>query len=126
MVIVVRQFGFGLLRFCGVCAGYREKNLETGDAARAMSEASESDSAAVFLHDAFAYPKAEAGALGGFGAEEWLEKALGIFRYYPDSGSENGYGSAATLLHQISGFSCVHTQNPAGRHSLNRVADRVQ
>src|SRR5260370_20204958 len=104
MVIVVCQFGFALLRFCGVCAGDWEKNLETGNAARGISETSEGDSAAVFLHDSFADPKAEAGALGGFGAEERLEKALGIFRSYPDSGIENGYSSAATMLQPISGF----------------------
>ena len=91
MVIVVCQLGFGLLRSCGVRAGDRQKNFETRDAARGISETSEGDSAAVFLHDASADPKTEAGALGGFSAEEWLEKALGIFRSYSDPSIENGY-----------------------------------
>jgi hypothetical protein len=48
------------------------------------------ETAVIFLHDSLADPESQAGALGGFGAEEGLEQSLRIFGADADPGIENG------------------------------------
>ena len=45
-----------------------------------IGTAADAEAALMLLHNALAYPQAQAGAFGVFGSEEWLEDLRHVFR----------------------------------------------
>src|ERR1700733_14009695 len=100
----VRRRGFLIFgRFRGGGFARRQKDAETGAGTRAGAEAAEVDAAFVLLHDAFADPEAEAGALGRLRSEKGLEEVPGVFGADAAAGIDDGNDDAATLGFEIEG-----------------------
>ena len=81
-----QRFGGGIYALSSSQISMRQEDAEARDVIAGPANASEGDSAAVFLNNAFADPQAQAGALGGFGGEEGLEEVPGMFGIDADAG----------------------------------------